>query len=324
LDATELDQLKELTVVVADTGEFSQIPQFKPQDVTTNPSLIYKASQVDEYKHLVQEAVDYAKKNASAGSDADRLRLALDKVCVLFGKSVLGLIEGRVSSEVDARLSFDTEATIARVKHMKKLYEEEGIDTEKRVLFKIAATWQGIKAAEQLEKEKIHCNLTLIFSFAQAVACAEAGVTLISPFVGRILDFHKQKTGKDSFKATEDPGVLSVTRIYNYYKSHGYNTIVMGASFRNVDEVRQLAGCDYLTLAPKILDELKASTAKLPRVLGPAKDVKKSEDKVSFSESQFYWEMAQDECATVKLPEGIRGFTADIVKLEEVLKSLLQ
>jgi len=327
--ANQLEQLKAMTTVVADTGEFEQIAQFKPQDVTTNPSLIYKASVLEQYAPLLGKAVAYAREQSAAdASDDDVASLALDKLFVLFGVECLKLVEGRVSTEVDARLSYDEEATVQRVLRLKRLYEEEGIDTAKRVLFKIASTWEGIKAAERLERDGVHCNLTLLFSFEQAVACAEARVTLISPFVGRILDYWKKERGVDSIAPADDPGVLSVTRIYKYYKRHGYATIVMGASFRSTGEVLELAGVDYLTLSPKILEQLAASTDAVQRRLEPAAaaaDAAADTAKAAapLTEAQFRWGMCQDPCATVKLAEGIRNFAADIVKVDKMVREQL-
>jgi len=318
--ASALDQLKEVTKVVADTGDFEAFKKYQPTDVTTNPSLIYAASQIPAYQNIVKEAVEYAKGKAS-GDEA--VTIAVDRLAVAFGQQSLKLVEGVVSTEIDARLSYDTEGTIAKCRQLMKYYDEFGVDWKNRVLFKIASTWEGIKAAEILEKEGVHCNLTLLFAFPQAVACAEAGCTLISPFVGRILDFWKKETGKESYPANEDPGVVSVTKIYNYYKKHGYNTIVMGASFRSVDEVLALAGCDNLTISPKLLEPLSTDTRKVEKMLDAEKAKAMDIPKVSFDEKSFRWEMGQDPCACTKLHEGIRNFAKDIVKLEEYVKTLM-
>lgn len=310
--STQLDQLKAFTTVVADTGDFASMREFSPRDATTNPSLILKAAAMPEYSALVDKAVQ------DAGSSA-RLDQVIDRLLVVFGLEILKIVPGRVSSEVDARLSFDRESTVAKAKEIIALYEKAGISRD-RVLIKIASTWEGIKAAEQLEKEGIHCNLTLLFSFAQAVACAEAGIQLISPFVGRILDWHKKATGKD-FVGAEDPGVVSVTKIYNYYKRHGYKTEVMGASFRNTGEILELAGCDLLTIAPPLLAELKKGTAQVVRKLDPAKAAGIDAPKVSFDEKSFRFALNEDAMATEKTAEGIRLFSADIVKLEQLIQS---
>ncbi len=264
---TLLEQLSSMTVVVADTGELEAIRRFKPRDATTNPSLILAAAQIPDYKNLIDEALQSSRERVGPGAAVEEIvEEALDEICVIFGKEILKIIPGRVSTEVDARLSYDKDATIAKARKIIELYNEAGI-TNDRVLIKIASTWEGIKAAEVLEKEGIHCNLTLLFGFAQAAACAEAGVTLISPFVGRILDWYKAKTGKDFYKGNEDPGVISVTRIFNYFKLHGYKTEVMGASFRNQEEIIELAGCDLLTISPKLLDQLKKTKSTLIKKL---------------------------------------------------------
>jgi transaldolase len=308
----QLDQLKQITTVVADTGDFESMKAYKPQDATTNPSLILQAAAKPEYRHLVEQAV---KENPGASLDA-----ILDRILILFGLEILKIVPGRVSTEVDARLSFDTEGTIAKARHLIAAYEKEGQSRE-RILIKIASTWEGIKAAEALEKEGIRCNLTLLFSFAQAVACAEAGVQLISPFVGRILDWHKASTGKD-YQAEEDPGVLSVRQIYNYYKKHGYRTEVMGASFRNKGEILALAGCDLLTISPALLGELQASTEPVIPHLTPAEAAKSGGEKISLDEKAFRYALNEDAMATEKTAQGIRNFAADIVKLETLVKSL--
>jgi transaldolase len=319
-----LDRLKEVTTVVADTGEINQLERFRPTDATTNPSLLYKASQMEEYKPLVQSAIDYAKAHRKDGmTDRDVMDLVVDKCAVNFGCEIVKIVPGYVSTEVDARLSFDAEANIARARRIIGLYEEAGVGRD-RILIKLASTWEGIKAAEVLEKEGIHCNMTLMFNFAQAVAAAEAGATLISPFVGRILDWHKKASGRDSYPAAEDPGVVSVSTIYNYYKKYGYGTIVMGASFRNVDEITELAGCDRLTIAPALLDKLAESDAEVPRKLSPETAAEAySGGKVSYSENDFRWELNQDAMATEKLSEGIRNFAKDIVKFEEMVETMM-
>jgi transaldolase len=309
--STQLDQLKQLTVVVADTGDFASMKEFAPRDATTNPSLILKAAAMPAYSALVDQAIKDAGPSAS-------LPQVIDRLLVVFGLEILKIVPGRVSSEVDARLSFDTASTVAKAREIIALYEKAGID-RKRVLIKIASTWEGIKAAEILEKDGIHCNLTLLFSFAQAVACAEAGITLISPFVGRILDWHKAKNPTANFAGAADPGVISVTQIYTYYKKFGYKTEVMGASFRNTGEIIELAGCDLLTIAPTLLAELKASTAPIVRKLDPAAAAKADLKKVSFNEAAFRFAMNEDAMATEKTSEGIRLFSADIVKLEQLI-----
>ncbi|MBT7445338.1 MAG: transaldolase [Methylococcales bacterium] len=314
---SKLDQLKDLTTVVADTGDFGTMVEYKPTDATTNPSLIYAASQIDSYQGLVDEAIDYG---LNKGSDrASQTEATLDKLAVNFGLEILKIVPGRVSTEVDARLSFDKAGSIAKAHEIIALYEAAGIGKD-RVLIKLASTWEGIKAAEELEKEGIHCNLTLLFNFEQAVACAEAGVTLISPFVGRIFDWYKASEGVDSYPADKDPGVISVTAIYNYYKKHDYKTVVMGASFRNVGEITELAGCDLLTIAPKLLGELAADGGDVPQKLSV--DTAKSMDipKINATEPVFRWAMNEDTMATDKLSEGIRNFTKDLVKLEEYVQ----
>ncbi len=306
----QLEQLKQFTVVVADTGDFASIKQYAPRDATTNPSLILKAASMPEYSWLVDKAV----KDAPAGADLGNV---IDGLLVLFGGEILKIVPGRVSTEVDARLSFDTASTVAKARDIIARYEKAGIGRE-RVLIKIASTWEGIKAAEQLEKEGIRCNLTLLFSFAQAVACAEAKVQLISPFVGRILDWYKKSTGKD-YAGAEDPGVKSVTEIYTYYKKYGYGTEVMGASFRNTGEIVELAGCDLLTISPQLLGELQKSTAPLARKLDAAVAKAANVKKVTFDEKTFRFAFNEDAMATEKTAEGIRQFAADIVKLEQLL-----
>ena len=315
----KLARLRELTTVVADTGDIDSIRQYAPVDATTNPSLLLKAAQQPRYQHLVASAIDYG--SARAETEEARLELILDQMAVNFGVEILKIIPGRVSTEVDARLSFDTEATIRRAEQIIRLYDDAGIGRE-RVLIKIASTWEGIRAAEALEQRGIHCNLTLLFSFAQAVACAEAGVTLISPFVGRILDWHKKAEGVDGYPAPEDPGVRSVTRIYNYYKKHGYPTVVMGASFRNVDEILELAGCDLLTISPDLMSVLEAASGDVPRKLDPTVAAEEGEDRVAQDESSFRWAHNEDAMATEKLAEGIRNFAKDTVTLEALVRDL--
>jgi transaldolase len=308
---TQLEQLKALTVVVADTGDFQSMKSFTPRDATTNPSLILKAAAMPEYAALVDQAI------ATAGPTA-RLDQVIDRLLVVFGLEILKLVPGRVSSEVDARLSFDTTGTLAKAREIIALYEHAGINRD-RVLIKIASTWEGIKAAEVLEKEGIHCNLTLLFSFAQAVACAEARITLISPFVGRILDWHKAKNPTANFTGPADPGVISVTQIYTYYKKFGYKTEVMGASFRNKGEVLELAGCDLLTIAPTLLAELDASTEPVVKKLDATAAQNADLKKISHDEKSFRFAQNEDAMATEKTAEGIRLFSADIVKLEQLI-----
>lgn len=312
-----LEQLRQYTVVVADTGDIGAIEEYKPEDATTNPSLILKAAGLPRYESLIEDALDHARKTSA--DPAERLLAAGDKLATNIGSELLRIVPGRVSTEVDARLSFDVEASIEKARKIIGLYEARGID-RKRILIKLASTWEGIRAAEILEKEGIRCNLTLLFSFAQARACAEAGVTLISPFVGRILDWYQAKTGK-SFAAAEDPGVLSVAKIYRYYKELGYNTIVMGASFRNIGEILELAGCDRLTISPPLLAELAASEEEVPRKLVATLATATPGPKMS--EAQFRWELNQDAMAVEKLAEGIRSFAADQEKLEAMLRSRL-
>ncbi|KAJ2000372.1 sedoheptulose-7-phosphate:D-glyceraldehyde-3- phosphate transaldolase [Coemansia thaxteri] len=321
MSASVLDQLKQHTTVVADTGDFESIAQYKPTDATTNPSLILAATDKPQYAHLIDDAIAWAKSNASTLDD--QVEKALDKLLVNFGSKILEIVPGRVSTEVDARFSFDKDANIRKAREIIDLYSSIGIKKE-RVLIKIASTWEGIQAARELEsKYGIHCNLTLLFSFAQAVAAAEAGVTLISPFVGRILDWYKASTGK-AYASHEDPGVVSVSAIYNYYKQHGYNTIVMGASFRNTGEIKELAGCDYLTISPQLLAELQSEAAELPRRLSPeAAHAATALTKVSFDEADFRWALNEDQMATEKLSDGIRKFSADAVKLRKILREKL-
>ncbi|WP_341882154.1 transaldolase [Synechococcus sp. UW140] len=316
--ATLLEQLSSMTVVVADTGDLQAIQQFTPRDATTNPSLILAAAQIPDYQHLIDDTLKASRKLIGANAPAEQVVAeALDEICVSFGKEILKIVPGRVSTEVDARLSFDTEATIAKAHKLIGLYNDAGI-TNERVLIKIASTWEGIKAAESLEKEGIHCNLTLLFGFAQAVACAEAGITLISPFVGRILDWYKKDSGRDSYPGPEDPGVISVTKIFNYFKTYGYKTEVMGASFRNLDEIIELAGCDLLTISPKLLDQLRNTEAPLSRKLNPGAPAATIE-KFSIDAARFIEMMQEDRMAHEKLNEGIQGFSKAIDTLEAQL-----
>ncbi len=315
--SNKLSQLKAFTTIVADTGDIAAIKEYMPEDATTNPSLMLKAAQIPEYAPFIDQAIAWAK---SQSDDLNQQIIdASDKLAVIVGVEILKTVPGRISTEVDARLSFDKEATLTKARKLIALYEEAGISKD-RVLIKAASTWEGIKAAEELEKEGINCNLTLLFSFAQAKACAEAGVYLISPFVGRILDWYKKSTG-ENYTAETDPGVVSVTEIYNYYKQHGYKTVVMGASFRNIGEIEQLAGCDRLTIAPALLGELEKDKGTLERKLVPVTDVDPTPEAVT--EAEFRWEMNQDAMATEKLSEGIRNFAIDQNKLEEKLAALL-
>jgi transaldolase len=321
-DKTLLEQLREMTVVVADTGDIQAIQKFTPRDATTNPSLITAAAQMPEYQEIVDETLKKAKQDAGSGaSDKEVVTLAFDRLAVAFGLKILEIVPKRVSTEVDARLSYDTAATIEKGRYLISQYEAAGISRE-RVLIKIASTWEGIKAAEVLEKEGIHCNLTLLFGIHQAIACAEAGATLISPFVGRILDWYKKDTGKD-YTGAEDPGVQSVTRIYNYYKKFGHKTEVMGASFRNVSEIVELAGCDLLTISPALLGELQSSTGELVRKLDPAKVADMQIEKIPMDKASFDKMHAEDRMASEKLDEGIKGFTKALETLETLLADRL-
>ena len=312
----QLDSLRELTVVVADTGDIDAIRQYKPEDATTNPSLILSAAALPKYAALIDEAIAYGKQQSQ--DKAQQLVDAEDKLAVNIGLEILKLVPGRVSTEVDARLSYDTDATVAKARKLIALYEAAGIN-KNRILIKIASTWQGIRAAEILEKEGINCNLTLLFSEAQARACAEAGVYLISPFVGRILDWYKANTDKKEYAPAEDPGVISVTKIYNYYKQYGYKTVVMGASFRNVGEIIELAGCDRLTIAPPLLKTLHETPNAVVRKLGFQGEVQAKPQPLT--EAEFYWQHNSDAMAVEKLAEGIRKFAVDQGKLEEMLLS---
>ena len=315
---TQLDSLRSMTVVVADTGDIDAIKKYQPQDATTNPSLILSASALPQYAPLIDEAVAYAK--AQSSDKAQQLIDAEDKLAVNIGLEILKIVPGRISTEVDARLSYDTQATVEKARKLIALYNAAGISND-RILIKIASTWQGIRAAEILEKEGINCNLTLLFSEAQARACAEAGVYLISPFVGRILDWYKANTDKKEYAPAEDPGVISVTKIYNYYKEYGYKTVVMGASFRNVGEITELAGCDRLTIAPALLKKLQENTAPLVRKLEYKGEVKAKPQPLT--EAEFYWQHNSDAMAVEKLAEGIRKFAVDQEKLEAMLSAKL-
>lgn len=314
----QLASLREITTVVADTGDIEAIKKYQPVDATTNPSLLLKASEMEQYKPLIDDAIAWAKQQSN--DQAQQIIDAGDKLAVSIGREIVDIIPGRISTEVDARLSFDTEGSIEKAHKLIGLYEQAGVSKD-RVLIKLASTWEGIRAAEQLEKEGINCNLTLLFSFAQARACAEAGVFLISPFVGRIMDWYKASTGTDGYLAHEDPGVLSVTKIYHYYKEHGYKTVVMGASFRNTGEITELAGCDRLTISPQLLEELSQTPSALETKLKDNGATKTPGD--AMTESEFRWDHNQDAMATEKLGEGIRNFAADQDKLETMLASLL-
>ncbi|AMJ95571.1 transaldolase [Alteromonas stellipolaris] len=316
--SNQLASLREITTVVADTGDIDAIKKYQPVDATTNPSLLLKAASLPQYASLIDDSVAWAKLQSSDSNQ--QLIDASDKLAVAIGKEISDSIPGRISTEVDARLSFDKNATVEKAERLVQLYQDAGID-KSRILIKMASTWEGIQAAEILEKKGIQCNLTLLFSFAQARACAEAGAYLISPFVGRILDWYKKSTGKTEYAADEDPGVVSVTSIYNYYKEHGYNTVVMGASFRNIGEIQSLAGCDRLTISPALLEELANEPGELTVKLKDNGATKTPGDRLT--ESEFRWEMNQDAMATEKLSEGIRNFAADQDKLEVMLREKL-
>lgn len=316
-----LDQLKKYTTVVADTGNFELIEKYKPQDATTNPSLVLQAASMPQYSHLVDEAVAYGK--AAKGDIDTQVDETVLKLSVLFGREILKAVPGRVSTEVDAKYSFDTKKSLETARKIIAMYKEYGISSD-RILVKMASTWEGIRAGEILESEGIHCNMTLLFSFAQAVACAEAGVTLISPFVGRIMDWYKKAEGKDFTDPTTDPGVISVSRIYRYYKKYGYNTIVMGASFRNMGEIEQLAGCDYLTISPGLLEDMSKAKKDVPQVLDPKSSAAECKDeKLDMTEELFRWMHNEDAMATEKLSEGIRNFNKDTEKLNAMIKAKL-
>ncbi|MGI4854650.1 MAG: transaldolase [Janthinobacterium lividum] len=321
--ATLLDSLKQYTTVVADTGDMKSMEKFKPTDATTNPSLITAAAGMADYSYIVDDVLKDAKEKAGAGSDDKAVGAAAFKtLAVAFGRKILDIVPGRVSTEVDARLSYDKEKTLAEAHAIIKQYEDAGVD-RKRILIKIASTWEGIKAAEQLEQEGIHCNLTLLFGMHQAIACAEAKVTLISPFVGRILDWYKKDTGKD-YVGADDPGVQSVTTIYNYYKKFGYKTQVMGASFRNLSEITELAGCDLLTIAPKLLEELNSKEGTLERKLDPAKAAHLEIEKIPMDKETFERMHAEDRMAHDKLKEGIEGFSKALEELEQLLEKRIK
>lgn len=311
-----LEQIKEHTVVVADTGDFGSIRQYEPRDATTNPSLILKAAKQEEYAGLVQDVVEKAK-----AEGINQVEEVMDRLLVRFGVSILEIVPGRVSTEVDARLSFDQEASLSKARSLIARYEELGFSRD-RVLIKLATTWEGIEVSRELEQEGIHCNMTLLFSLAQAIACAEAGSQLISPFVGRILDWYKQKTG-ETYEGPEDPGVQSVTEIFNYYKKFGYKTEVMGASFRNVGEIKELVGCDLLTISPNLLQEMQEDHSLLEVKLSEEKAMQSDLSKVEINESSFRFQMNEDEMATTKLAEGIRKFSADVRTLEDLLAEML-
>jgi transaldolase len=311
---TLLDSLKKYTTVVADTGDIEAIAKHRPQDATTNPSLLFQAAQMPTYRHFVEEAAEQAQQRG--GRHEEMAEEFIDRLFVLFGCEILKVVPGRVSTEVAASLSFDTTGTIAKARKLISLYKEKGVAHE-RILIKIASTWEGIRAAELLEKEGIHCNLTLLFSFAQAVACAEAGVTLISPFVGRIYDWYKKEHGGGEIPADQDPGVASVTRIYNYYKKYGYRTQIMGASFRNVNQIVHLAGSDLLTISPELLEQLEQTEGALERRLDPEKAQESKEERLHLDEKTFRWMHNEDAMATEKLAEGIRKFNSDARHLED-------
>lgn len=315
-----LEQLKSHTTVVADTGDFESIKAFEPKDATTNPSLILKAIQKAEYRPLFEETVKSVAANSSL-SESQTIDLAIDHVLVAFGSEILKIVPGRVSTEVDARLSFDADASIAKARELIQLYESKGIDRE-RILIKLATTWEGVVAAKQLQSEGINCNMTLLFSMAQAVACAEVGARLISPFVGRILDWYKAKTG-NHYSAAEDPGVLSVKAIYNYYKKFGHETEVMGASFRNTGEILELAGCDLLTISPALLEELKSSDQAISPKLNVEEAKASNIERIEMNEAQFRWMLNEDQMATEKLSDGIRIFGQDMLKVRDMVKELL-
>ncbi len=320
--ASLLEQLRNMTTVVADSGDINSIKKFKPQDSTTNPSLIATAAQMPEYSSIVDDVLKTARQEAGdRASDKEVAAYAFKTLAVAFGRKILDIVPGRVSTEVDARMSFDSQKTMDQAHDIIAQYDKAGISRD-RVLIKIASTWEGIKAAEQLEKEGIHCNLTLLFGLHQAIACAEAKVTLVSPFVGRILDWYKKDTGKD-YKGAEDPGVKSVTTIYNYYKKFDYKTVVMGASFRNIGEITELAGCDLLTIAPKLLEELDSTQADLPRKLDPGKSKQMDIQKISMDQQTFEKMHAEDRMAHDKLKEGIEGFSKALEELEQLLEKRL-
>lgn len=313
-----LEQLRAMTTVVADTGDFDSIKQYTPTDATTNPSLVYAAAQLPQYQEQVNQAIEWGMSRFN--TRAEQTAAIIDELAVNFGTEITKIVPGRVSTEVDARLSFDTEGSVRKAQELIGMYAEQGVSKE-RVLIKLASTWEGIRAGELLEREGIHCNLTLMFSFAQAVACAEAGVTLISPFVGRIMDWYRKRDGVDSYAPEQDPGVQSVTRIYNYYKRHGYGTQVMGASFRNTDQIIALAGCDLLTISPKLLQELQSAEGEISRRLDSNAARAMEIDKITLDEKRMRWMHNEDTMAVEKLSDGIRSFTADLLKLEAYVEA---
>lgn len=313
----KLDQLRQLTEIVADTGDIEAIRKYKPSGATTNPSLLFKAVQMSQYHDLVRRAIHYGRTKSKI--EEKQLRHAVDRLFINFGVEILNIIPGKVSTEIDARLSFDTDGTVQRTHEFIELYQEAGVSPE-RVLIKIASTWEGIQAAKRLEKDGIQCNMTLLFSLPQAVLCADAGVTLISPFVGRILDWYKKNEGVDSYPPHEDPGVKSVGAIFNYLKRHEYETVVMGASFRNVDQILELAGCDLLTISPSLMEQLQNSKGDVPQKLDPRLSNERGRDKIQLDEKSFRWKLNEDAMATEKLAEGIRRFTEDTEKLERYVK----
>jgi transaldolase len=315
-----LSQLKQHSVIVADTGDFSSLRKYQPRDATTNPSLLLKAAEMPEYSDLIGRVLAESRKAAAASSQV--VAIALDRLAVAFGLEILKIVPNRVSTEVDARLSFDYEGSLKKARELIGLYEKAGM-TRDRILIKVASTWEGIQAARQLQKEGINCNLTLLFSFAQAVACADAGVKLISPFVGRILDWYKKSAGKDNYAPAEDPGVVSVTEIYHYYKKHGIKTEVMGASFRNVGEILELAGCDLLTISPTLLEEMMKTPGNVPRKLDAKDSAGKGGEKIAMDEKTFRWMLNENQMATEKLSDGIRVFAADARKLEKAIAAKL-
>lgn len=320
MSSTQLEELKKQTTVVADTGDFHSLKKYQPQDATTNPTLILQAAEMDEYKPLIDDAIEYGRKQN--GDKSKQLEAVMDKLNVNFGIETLKSVPGRVSTEIDARLSFNTQATINKARQLIKLYEENGVSKD-RILVKIASTWEGVEAARVLQKEGINCNMTLLFSLPQAIAAADAGAFLISPFVGRILDYWKSK-GQEPQSSSDDPGVKSVREIYNYYKKFGYKTLIMGASFRNIGEILELSGCDLLTINPKLLEQLKNEKCdSLPRKLSPEQAQQEKIDKIDIDEEKFRWLVNEDEMATFKLAEGIRKFAADTRKLEAEMEKKL-
>ena len=308
----KLEQLKQITTIVADTGDIDSIKAYTPTDATTNPSLLLKAAQQPEYQELVRSAVAYGK--SKSNDTHEQTRQTINKLAVNFGEEILKIIPGRVSTEVDARFSFNSKRTIEHAHELIRLYQDAGVDPQ-RILIKVASTWEGIQAAKALERDGVHCNLTLLFSLSQAIACADAGVTLISPFVGRILDWYKIKEKVDAYPAHEDPGVKSVANIYNYYKKFGYETVVMGASFRNKEEILELAGCDFLTIAPQLMQELQDANGPVVRKLDEDSAKRSDHTRIEMDETEFRWHLNEDAMATEKLAEGIRNFTTDTLKL---------